>query len=244
MSESAATKSSADRRKPERDDDAHGDPSALDKRWHQRFKRFLKTRQANIFAAGKTFLKRFGSRSGVAKEPEDTRHVEPSATAQATTDAPAVPRRRLRRFLILLGLVLLAGGLGMGIAYSLLSKVVKDQGTKLESQRQEIITFQLQEQAQAVKLADLLKKFESEQKKCLEAEKQLSEIAQKGPDAEATNSAAQPAKAQQNREKSSGTRSLMPSSSSTFSPPKLVDCNVAASDPGALKRCLDSLNRK
>ena len=243
MSESAAT-SSDNRRKPERDDDASEDASVADRRWHQRLTRFLRTRPGKTLAAGKNFLKRFGSRSAVPEESEDAGQVGRSETLLAATEAPAAPRRRLRRFLMLLGLVLLAGGLGMGLAYRLLSQLLTDQGAKLESQRQEISAIKLQELAQAGKMAALVKKFEAEQQKCLEAEKQLRDIAQNGPEVAAKEAPVQPAKAPQKQEKSDGTRSFRPSSSSTFSPPKVVDCNVVAGDPGALKRCLDLLNRK
>ncbi len=238
MSEPAA-KSSADRRK--RDDDAPEDQSASasDGRWHQRFKRSLKAKLDKLLATLGSLRGRLKFRSHDKGELEDGSRVEAPAMAQATP-----PRRRLRRFLMVLGLILPTLGLGVGISYGLLAKSLKEQARIIESQRQEIAASQLQEQGQATKLADHLKKFESEQKKCLEAEKQLSEIAQKAPDAKTC--VAEPIKPQQDkpqRLKENGSKSLRPSSSSTFSPPKLLDCNLVASDPDGLKRCLDSLKR-
>ncbi len=233
MSEPAA-KSSAEKRK--RDDDAPEDQSASasDGRWHQRLKRSLKTKLNKLLAVVGAIRGKFKFRSRAKGEAEEDSRVEPSPMAQ-----PGPPRRRLRRFLMFLGLILPTLGLAVGVSYGLFSKSLKEQAEKIESQRQEIAAFQLQEQAQATKLAALLKQFESEQRKCLEAEKQLSEIAQKAP--EAKTCVAEPIKPQQVKE--SGTKSLRPSSSSTFSPPKVVDCNLVANDPDGLKRCLEHLKR-
>ena len=198
---------------------------------------------ARVLAAGIAFLQRFKQRfKGSADDEEETegrRDVKPAAEQQAET-APA-PRRRLRSFLVMLGVGLLAGGLSMGAAYSLLSKVLKDQSAKLESQQQDLSALQLQEQAQSVKLAELMKKLDVEQMKRLEAEKKLAEIDVKRLETAAKEGAALP------QQESEVTRSLRPSRSSTFRPPapaKVIDCNVLGGDPAALKRCLDEFNRK
>ncbi len=197
------------------------------RRWYGRLKRLL------------AFLEKRKASAGDSEEPEARGHGKSAPASQE--EVPPVPRRRLRGFLLMSAGALAAGSIGAGITYSRLSTIVQEQAAKLERQKQEIRALGLQEQAHALKLAEVTARLDAEHALRLKAESGDGAGAQP---LAATNTAPLAAPQQQT---AAGSRSPSPSRGSTFRPPaapKVTDCNLSGGDADALKRCLDDFNRK
>lgn len=241
-------------------------------RWTTRLKHKLSTGIATGLARMIAALERLKSRFGedVASPDERPRKASPHASAKAESHpapapvAEAAPKSHKVRN-VLIGLLVASGcaALGAGGAYSLFSRVLKDQSIAIDSHEQEIKAFQAQEQEQSKKLADLIHRLETEQKLRGDMETHLVEAEQHRLAAEeqlkqAGSQAGKPqlsVQASGAAPQASGKPSLgaaaesmqRPSKASTFKPPtatRTSNCSLAGSDPAALARCIEEYNRK
>lgn len=237
--------------------------SAARESWHKRLKNRLASGLARVLAAIIARLQATRTRLGAEDEESEERprgkpHAPPAketvASATVSEAGPAKPHK-LRNALIMLSLILVAAGAGAGAAYSLLSRLLKDQSLAIDSHEQEIRTFQLEEQEMGKKLAEALRQLEAEQKLRTDMEMRLVEAEQKRVAVEAGTKPlaaeapkAEPStKAQPPVQKEAETEPKLvgrPSKASSFKPPATANCSLAGSDPAALRRCIDEYNRK
>lgn len=259
----SATEEPVAEHKPERapSRDAPEDEPAERESWHKRLKLKLASKIGDLLAATIARLQALKARFPGADDESEERprakpaHPAPPPEAAAPTAATAAQPHRLRNVAILAGLVLASCALGAGGAYSLLSRLLKDQSLAIEGHEQEIRTFQLEDQEKGKKLAEVLRQLEAEQKLRTEMEMRLVEAEQKRLVAEAAASmpkaevarqepAALPGPAARAEPAPETKPSGRPSRASSFGPPGSGNCSLAGSDPTALRRCIDAYNRK
>ncbi|OIR03064.1 hypothetical protein GALL_148420 [mine drainage metagenome] len=235
--------------KPEtaRPEDPPGAAESSGKRPHGRLRRSVQARFIALLTAAIARLERLKRRAGGAEEEEyDARPHHPKATPLPQEPVEALPprRHRLRNFLLVLGILVLTGLLGTGISYRVFSKMIRDQAAKIESQQQDITSYQLEEQQQADKIAGIMRMLDAERGRRQDAEKRLAELAAKAVEAAPKDkaSAAEPAK-----ERRSGTaKAIRSPRDATFKPTtaaKATSCTLVDGDVEALKRCLKGFDR-
>ncbi len=249
-----------------RRDEPEGD-SVSKVAWHKRLRQGIAAKLGRMVAGLIAKLERLKGRLGGGDEESEERpRARPAPPPPPKEEAaPAVhtelgPKKshKLRNVLLVVLLALASAGLGAGAAHTMLSRLLKDQSLAIESHEQELRGFQLQEQESAKKMAELLRKLEAEQKLRADMEARLVEAERQRQAAEAT--AKQPVSQVQKPELAvkkelqavpqvkkepdiAVSPAGRPSKASSFRPPT-VNCNLAGSDPAALKRCLDDYNRK
>ena len=228
-----------------RDEEAPAGP-----RWQVRLKHRLQARAIVILDAGIAALQGLKTRAGAQEEAGEERRLGSHALEPEQAIEAPVPKRRLRRFLIHVLLMLIAGTLGMSFSYRLLSKILSDQSDRIRTQRDEIRAYNRADQEKAVQLAKILKSLDAEHARRVELEQRLSEPAAQAPKAETPPKEAV-AEDRQPAPKQGLSRSgaaAAPSRASTFSPSapqKTGNCDLTAggNSPDALKRCIDAFNR-
>lgn len=219
-------------------------------RWHARLKHRLQARVIVVADAGIAALQGFKTRAGAQEETgaerrRDSHALEP----ERAVEAPA-PKRRLRRFLIQVMLMLIAGIIGMSFSYRLLSTMLTDQVDRIRAQRDELRADNLADQEKAAQLAKIMKSLDAEHARRIELEQRLSEPAAQGPKADTppNEAGAEDRPPAQKQELSRSGAVAAPSQASTFSPSapqKTGNCDLTAggNSPDALKHCIDAFNR-
>ena len=214
-----------------------------------RLKKWAQTRSAALLGAVIARLTKLKQRLGSDQEDEPEERHRFKAAPPPTTSAEAHPprRRRLRKFLLILTALVLTALLGTGVAYRLFSKLLRDQTAKIESQRQDINAYQLEEQQQAARIADTLRMLDAERAARLNAEKRLADSEAKRAEAaapKAIGSAAQPIKGETGA--GSASNAVRSFQSGAFRPPaaKVTNCDLVTNDVAALKTCLEKFNEK
>lgn len=245
--------------------DAREDEAPASESWYKRLRHRLASKLAKALMAVISRLQALNSRLGGGEGESEDRHrakaahpsppkeeAAPAPTAETTAKKP----HKVRKALIFLFLILGSGGLGAGAAYTLLSRLIKDQSLAIDNHDQEIRVFQLQEQEQGKKLAEVLRQLEAERKLRTDMETRLVEVEQKRIAAEASAKTimAEPARpqpsarpeqaVQKDEAQSAKAAARPPSKASSFKPPGTANCSLAGSDPATLRRCIDEYNRK
>ena len=238
--------------KPEtaRPEDPPGAIESGGKRPPGRLRRSVQARFIALLAAAIALLERLKRRAGGAAEEEyDARPHHPKAAPPPQEPVEALPprRHRLRNFLLVLGVLMLTGLLGTGVSYRLFSKMIRDQAAKIESQQQDITSYQLEEQQQADKIAGIMRMLDAERARRQDAEKRLAELAAKAAEAAPKEqaSAAEPAKEQRSGT-TNATKAIRPTRAATVKPTtaaKVTSCTLVDGDVEALKRCLRGFDR-
>jgi len=262
---SAAEEDSADdKRSHPSAHDAQTDEPAKAEGWRQRLKHRLVSKLAGMLGSAIARIQGLKARLGEGKDEEEERpRAKLAHPAPPKVETPAAPvaepsakkPHKLRNILIVIMLILAAGGIGAGAAYSLLSRLLKDQSLAIESHEQDVRAFQLNEQEQGKKLAELLRELEAERKLRVDMEARLVDAEQRRLAAEANSKttsteaakSAPPGKPDAHPQKEAEIDLKVvgrPSKAATFRPPTAGNCNLAGSDPAALKRCVEEYNRK
>lgn len=254
-------------------DDKRGHPSPRDARedepvsaesWRKRLRHKLASKLAQILAAAIARLQALKAHLGEGEqESEERPRAKPLPPSPSKVEIPPAPEadtstkrpHKFRNLLIVILLILASGGIGAGTAYSLLSRLLRDQSLAIDSHEQDIRGFQLEEQEQAKKLAEMLRQLETERKLRTDMEARLVEAEQQRLAAEArpkqTNTEvarSEPAgKGEPHSQKGPEIDVKIvgrPSKATTFRPPTAGNCNLAGSDPSALRRCVEEYNRR
>lgn len=232
--------------------------------WLKRLKHRLASKLAKMLGSAIARIQGWKARLGESEEASEDRprakvahpappkvEIPPAAEVEPSAKKP----HKLRNVLIVIVLILASGGVGAGAAYSLLSRLLKDQSLAIESHEQEVRASQLNEQEQGKKLAEMLRELEAERKLRSDMEARLVDVEQGRLAAEArqkqTNTevakSESPGKPDVHPQKEAEIDLKVvgrPSKASTFRPPAAGNCNLAGSDPAALKRCVEEYNRK
>lgn len=235
--------------------------------WFKRLKGSLTSRLTGGLVAAITRLQGLKTRLGGGDdESEDRSRARPPHPAPRPESPPSVTPEQsqkkpgqFRKFLTFAVLIIASLGLGAGGAYTFFSKLLKDQSLAIDNHEQEIRAFQLEELEQEKKMADLLRKLETEQKLRADMETRLVEVEQQRLAAEAKLKSVAPEVSvgkvelprnvehpATKKETEPDTKAVVsrPSKASTFRPPANGNCNLAGSDPASLKRCIEDYNRK
>jgi len=263
----AAEESSADDKRghPPARDTPEDEPASAES-WRKRLKHRLASTFAKMLMAAIARLQALRARLGEGEDESEERpraktahplppKVEVPPPPPPVAEAHGKKPHKFRNLLIIFLLILVSGGIGTGVAYSFFSRLLRDQSLAIDSHEQELRGFQLEEQEQGRKLAEVIQQREAERKLRTDMEARLVEAEQRRLAAEAGAKQAniEPAKPQlsakpdQHPEKEPETDTKIvgrPSKASTFRPPATKNCSLAGSDPASLRRCIDEYNRK